>query len=298
MSEHPVITETELAEPQWRELRTRHHVRVDEWVTAHLQRRRTGIAHPVWDFMFDYYTLSPAKLRVWHPGLGVALTGDVREFARMRGYVVDDRGARVDESTIDTRVVESTLSLLIATAAREPSLGCFGRHEWAMVYRLGQDEVRHSALPLRLSADDIATVVESSPLRCTHFDAFRFYTDAARPLNTIQPTRATQIEFEQPGCLHATMDLYKWAYRTYPVIGADLLADTFELARRVRAVDMQASPYDLAALGFEAIRIETPAGRAQYAQRQRDFAERGQHLRRRMIDVLTDAVRRGSPAPR
>ena len=275
-----------LEEPEWRERAASHESQVDAWINPHLDRRRRGIAHPVWDFMFDYYTLSPAKLRRWHPGAGVLLTGDVREFARMRGYVVDESGARIDESAIDARVIDSIVALLQATAQRDAAFGCFGRHEWAMVYRLAQDDVRHSSWPLRLDPDSIAEVVESAPLRCTHFDAFRFYTAAAAPLNTIQPTRATQIELEQPGCLHATMDLYKWAYRTYPVLGADIVADAFALARDVRAVDMQASPYDLADLGFAPIRIETADGRSEYVQRQRDFAERGQELRYRIIDVL------------
>lgn len=275
-----------IEEDQWRAHTDAHEARVDAWIQPHLDRRRQGIAHPVWDFMFDYYTLSPAKLRQWHPGFGVLLTGDVRKFSHVRGYIVDDSGAYVDESAIDTRVVNSTLALLRATAKREASFGCFGRHEWAMVYRLSPNDVRHSSWPLRLDANEIAEVVESAPLRCTHFDAFRFYADAAQPLNTVQPTRATQIDLEQPGCLHATMDLYKWAYRTYPAIGADLLADAFELAREVRAVDMQASPYDLADLGFPPIRIETAEGRADYVRRQREFTERGNDIRRRMILAL------------
>lgn len=275
-----------LQEPQWREHAAVHEARVDEWTVPHLDRRRRGIAHPVWDFLFDYYTLSPAKLRRWHPGAGVLLTGDVRRFTGVRGYVVDESGARVDETAIDTRLIDSTSALLQATSQRQPAFGCFGRHEWAMVYRLHPGEVRHSSWPLRLDSDGIAEVVESAPLRCTHFDAFRFYTAAAAPLNAIQPTRASQVELEQPGCLHATMDLYKWAYRTYPVVGADLVADAFELAREVRSVDMQASPYDLADLGFAPITIETAEGRSDYVQRQRDFAERGQELRRRLIGVL------------
>jgi hypothetical protein len=277
-------------EAEWCERQAAHVARVDEWIAPHLERRRRGIAHPVWDFMFDYYNLSPAKLRRWHPGFGVTLAGDVREFVRMRGYIVDETGAQVDPTAIDTRLVTSTLALLRATASRDASFGCFGRHEWAMVYRLGQDEVRHSSWPLRLSDAEIADVVESAPLRCTHFDAFRFYTDAARPLNVVQPTRATQVDLEQPGCLHASMDLYKWAYRTYPVIGSDLLADAFALARDVRAVDMQAAPYDLSDLGFEPIRIETPEGRAEYVAHQRAFAERGQALRARLIECLSAPV--------
>src|ERR671932_300638 len=39
--------------------------------------------------------------------------------------------------------------LLAATAGRAPRFGCFGLHEWAMVYRPDDGEVRHG-IPLRL----------------------------------------------------------------------------------------------------------------------------------------------------
>ena len=74
-----------------------------------------------------------------------------------------------------------------------------------MVYRSA--EVRHEDWPLRLGADGTDAVVDSLPVRCTHFDAFRFFTDAARPLNSLQPQRADQVALEQPGCLHAGMDI-------------------------------------------------------------------------------------------
>ena len=39
--------------------------------TSH--RRRSGVKHPVHDFLFTYYSQRPAALRRWHPGWGVAL---------------------------------------------------------------------------------------------------------------------------------------------------------------------------------------------------------------------------------
>ena len=86
------------------------------------------------------------------------------------------------------------------------------------------------------------------------------------------------------------MDLYKWAYRSYPVVGADLTADLFALAREVRAVDMRAAPYDLSALGYAPLRIETPDGRAEFIALQRDFARRGQEQRRRLLGALEAAA--------
>ena len=279
-----------LDEASWRARLAEHADRVDPWIAPRLARRERGERHPVDDFLFDYYAWRPGQLARWHPGWGVLLTGQVSGFARVRGYTVDELGARVDPEHMPVDIMRTALTLLEATASRPAAFTCFGRHEWAMVYRQPAEEIRHSAWPLRLDQRAIDTVVESSPLRCTHVDAFRFYTDQARPLNVVQPTRDTQTELEQPGCLHATMDLYKWSFRCYPVIGADLTADCFQLAREVRAVDMQASPYDFAALGYEPIPIETAEGRARYVEHQRDFAERGAVLRDRLIRHLRDAL--------
>lgn len=289
------MDEIELTEAEWRERAAVHATRVATWIQPRLERRRRGLSHPVDDFLFDYYSWRPGQLARWHPGIGVLLTGDVTEFRGLRGYRVDDIGARVDITMVPVDLVRTTLRLLEASEARAPSFGCFGRHEWAMVYRQSPDEIRHASWPLRLPPEGIAAVVESSPLRCTHFDAFRFYTSQARPLNVVQPTRDTQADWEQPGCLHATMDLYKWCFRTYPAIGSELTADCFALAREVRVVDMRASPYDFQELGYAPIPIETSEGRAEYVAHQRDFATRGGDLRHRLIEDLRTVLGAGAP---
>jgi hypothetical protein len=53
---------------------------------------------------------------------------------------------------------------------------------------------------------------------------------------------------------------------------------------------MRAAPYDLSALGVDPIRIETTAGKSDYVAAQRDFAERGQRLRSRLISVCDEAL--------
>lgn len=214
----------------------------------------------------------------------------------MRGYVVADGGARVDPRAIQVQSVRAFAELLRRTSERAPQLHCFGRHEWAMVYQVPPGEVRHPTWPLRVSDAQITAVVESSPLSCTHFDAFRFYSEPARPLNVVTPTRATQPDLEQPGCLHAAMDLYKWAFRSYPVVSADLTADCFALAREIRDVDMRVAPYDLTDLGLTPIRIETAEGRAEFVRYQRDFAERGAVLRARLLAALDTALSVAIPA--
>jgi hypothetical protein len=82
------------------------------------------------------------------------------------------------------------------------------------------------------------------------------------------------------------MDLYKWAYKLAPLVDAELVADCFALARRIRELDMRASPYDLSALGYQPVRVETPEGRAEYAAAQRGFAEAAAPLRARLIAAI------------
>ncbi len=279
-----------LDEPDWRARRAAHERRVDDWLAPHLARRRAGVKHPVEDFLFTYYSHRPAQLRRWHPGAGVLLRGaDAAELGR--DYVAVEGGATLDVAAALARGNAPWIRELLArTAGRPAQFGCFGMHEWAMVYRQTPAEVRHNAWPLRLSPAATAQVVETVRVRCSHFDAFRFFTAPARPLNVLTPTRETQHANEQPGCLHANMDLYKWSYKLAPVVGSDLVADTFALARDIRALDMRASPYDLADLGHPPVRVETPEGRAEYAAHQRAFADRAAALRGRLIAAL-DAVR-------
>lgn len=177
------------------------------------------------------------------------------------------------------------VDLLERTAARPANFGCHGLHEWAMVY--GGEQVRHErTLGLRLPQGEIDGLVESRPIHCTHFDAFRFFAAPARHFNRVQPELMTRAEMEQPGCVHANMDLYKWAAKSMPWVGSDLLADCFELAVELRTLDMQASPYDISSFGFAPIRIETAAGRKQYEARQRVLAEKAAILRGRLTGVL------------
>ena len=147
-----------------------------------------------------------------------------------------------------------------------------------------QDEHRHD-VPLRLGQQGTDAVVEAHELRCTHIDAFRFFTEDAVPRNRFAPTRETQPDLEQPGCLHAGMDVYKWAMKLGPLVPGEVLLDAFELAREIRELDMQASPYDMRPWGAEPVRIETPEGKAEYVRRQRAFAERSTALRRRVLDA-------------
>ena len=281
-------TRVRLTGPDWRERADTHSSRVEPWVRPHRERRRTGVAHPVEDFLFTYYSFRPAALQRWHPGFGTVLL-DAGERASWPGYA--EAGGAVGVTAVHVRsrrdLLRRTHDLLAATAGRPGHFGCFGLHEWAMVYRLSPDEVRHSSWPLRLGASGTDQVVESHRVSCSHFDAFRFFTEAARPLNVLSPGRDDRERFEQPGCLHAGMDLYKHAFRLVPMVPSELVADCFELAREIRALDMRASPYDLTALGYEPVRIETAAGKQEYAAAQRALSARADPLRARLLEETT-----------
>ncbi|MBC7292236.1 MAG: 3-methyladenine DNA glycosylase [Actinotalea sp.] len=277
-----------LAAEEWQTRAETHATAADALTAGHRARRATGEKHPVEDFLYEYYSLKPAALRRWHPGAGVRLaagpTGPAPH-AAWRWYTTDDDGAvRLDlEAFLADRgdTVRYVHALLAATAARPAHLGCLGLHEWAMVYRQDAAQRRHG-LPLRLGAAGMDAVVERHPIRCSHFDAFRFFTPAAVPRNALQPTRASQPALEQPGCLHATMDLLKWSLKLGPLVPGDLLLDAFVLAADVRRLDMQASPYDVSSFGEPAVAIETAEGKAEYVRRQRAFAERAAPLRERL----------------
>jgi len=265
----------------WQARAAAHAARVDAFIEPHLARRGSSVKHPVHDFLFTYYSQRPAQLRRWHPGYGAALA-DAPEYAGLKGYL--DGAVTSEYVASQAQFTRGLLHLLRATEARPAHTGCFGLHEWAMVYRQSPDELRHNDWPLRLGSAGTDEVVESHQVKCSHFDAFRFFTPPARGLNLLQPARDDRPAHEQPGCLHAGMDLYKHAFRLTPMISSDLVADCFELARDIRVLDMRAAPYDLIDLGFEPIPIETPDGKASYVREQRAFAERGAPLRRRLIE--------------
>jgi hypothetical protein len=282
-----------LASDEWMRRRAVHAGRVDALLGPYLRARAAGRAHPVTDFLFTYYSLKPGELRRWHPGFGVVLAAPAPDYAKSSAYRTSELGVTVDPALITRRrqTIEFVHRLLSATAARAPLLACFGLHEWAMVYRA--EELRHGAVPLRLGRSGTDAVVESLPLRCTHFDAYRFFTEPARPRNDVALTRETQVATEQPGCLHATMDLYKFTYKLLPLVDSELLVDALELAYAARELDMRASPYDLRDFGYEPVAIETAAGRAEYTRAQAELSARAVEVRAALLRRCRDLLEVG-----
>ncbi|WP_110206023.1 3-methyladenine DNA glycosylase [Nocardioides daejeonensis] len=253
----------------------RHEARLSPYVAPHLARRQAGQKHPIHDFLFQYYSFRPAQLMRWRPP------------------------GRLDTKT--RPIAETTLRLLKATMAREGNFSCFGLHEWAMVYR---DPATRHPQPLRLGNEGTDEVVEAHRVRCSHWDAVRFFTPPALPLNTLKPRAHDRPAFEQPACLHGNMDLYKHAYRLADVVGADLVADAFELAWDVRIVDMRAAPYDMSGITIDPygiawtpIRIETAEGKRVYADLQRQFADRAAPLRQRLVEAIERSLSCAAEGP-
>jgi len=274
--------------------------RAESLMGAHMRRREQGETHPVYDFLFEYYSYRSSHLFKWSPGLGVYLEGASAADFPGKEWAFDPEGAWLDGGRLPVHRCESwawILDLLERTAERPPVFACGGLHEWAMVYR---GEIRHARVPLRIDGASLAAFVESQPISCSHFDAFRFFTEPARPLNRLQPSRETRKDFEQRGCLHANMDLYKWAYKLAPWGGSELLLECLELALKARELDMRASPYDLRAWGFEPVRMETVEGRAEFTRGQMELAEDARPLRRRLIGEyrnLLTSCRGSAPLP-
>lgn len=274
-------------EQEWTE-RSQAHLRRAE---QRLERyRNPGTKHPIYDFLFEYYPVRPTHLKSWHPGFGAALAGDPPH-AQWRDYHRTARGVELDLAAFWQRrgsAIDYIGNLLSRTAARPARFDCFGLHEWAMVYRT--DNPRHD-LPLRLGQARTNEVVEKHNLRCSHYDAYRFFTPPARPLNLTVLRREDQPECDQGGCVHVTMDLYKWAWKLGPLVPGELLHECFDLAIAARELDMEASPYDCRDWGLGVVAIETTAGKNEYVRRQRVLAKRAEPIRHRLINIVDDVQR-------
>ena len=278
-----------LAPAEWHALAHAHRDRAEAHTLPVRQRRARGERDPVGDFLFQYYPYPPARLERWHPGLGVRLRvspGWEKSFNpeihhHQHGVIALDPAALAEKQAARIGWIRE---LLTATRDRPPNFACHGMHEWAMVYQA--DDVRHAgSVPLRLPQAEIDAIVRSRPIACSHHDAFRFFAHGARPLNRLQPSFDTRIAHEQPACIHANMDLYKWAQKLMPWCGSAVLLDAFELACQLREIDMRASPYDLRAHGLAPIHIETADGRREYEAHQRRLANHARPLRQRLIDI-------------
>ena len=203
---------------------------------------RRGAKHPVHDFLFTYYSYRPAQLRRWHPGYGVGLAGG-DEYAELKGYEVDERRPGHGRASCRRQrpLIESLHRLLTATAgAAGQSSAASGCTSGRWSTGSTEDETRHADWPLRLGAAGTDGVVESHPIACSHFDAYRFFTGPARPRNALSPGRDDRPAHEQPALSPRRHGPLQARVPAHPMISSDLVADCFELARDIRVLDMRA----------------------------------------------------------
>lgn len=278
-----------LEESAWLSLEATHDTVVMPWVEAYRDRRARRTRHPVHDFLFEYYQINRRLLTQWRPMAWQRLCGDAAQrFLEDERYLDTGDGVGVSVKRMSEKErlrLRWVYSLIAAAKLRAPRFNCFGLHEWAMVYRA--DEIRHEKTPLRVSPAEVEAIVEGNTIRCSHFDAFRFFTPEAIPLNELQPGRDEREQNEQFGCVHFNMDLYKWSVKLSPWVGSELIRACFLLAMEARELDMRASPYDLSEYGYEPIRIETASGREQYRIEQERIYRAGSEL----SDALLEACR-------
>src|ERR1700712_3142792 len=151
---------------EWSRAENEHHERADALTAAWRARRLTGEKHAVDDFLFTYYPYKPSLLRRYHPGAGLALEGaGANERASYTWYVTEESGASIVDAAALLTARGATIGfierLLGTTASRPAQFGCFGLHEWAMVYRAEPEKIRHQYLHLRLGAEETNAVVRA-----------------------------------------------------------------------------------------------------------------------------------------
>lgn len=290
------MNRVELPSEVWKERAYQHSLNVSPIADAFLKRRSLGLKDPVHDFLFTYYLCSPQKLKQWVPSFQeVLLVEDhcLQDYPWLKEQWFRCRENKLflnldlipDHTKYITKFIHQLCCNIQQRAAR---YGCFGLHEWAMVYKASPDTIRHSGFKLRISPEAIKDFVDSQALCCTHYDAFRFFTPEARPLNMYTPAIETRLDLEQGGCVHANMDIYKWAVKLWPWIGSDFISKAFLLAVEGRELDMRASPYDLHEEGYPPICIETEDGRKEYQKEQQLYAQKAARLRDELKSICED----------
>ena len=265
--------------------RRAHGARVTPWVGPHLERRRSGVAHPVEDFLFTYYSFSPGALRRWHPGFGASWPSPGDPPAR-RGTATSGRwsGRRrritscssqaagsLDEPTALTarghRARARRTSAASACTSGRWSTGCHptrcgtprGRCGSASRHRRGGRGAPDRAA--RTSTRSASSPTRPGPLNVLH-------PGARRPAGV----RAAGLPARRHGPLQARLQAQSRgaALTWWPTASSwPATSGSSTCARRRTTVTD---------LGYEPVRIETAEGKPEYAAAQRRFAERGAPL--------------------
>ena len=279
-----------------------HEARVDAWVAAAPgaappRRRAPGRGLPV-------HLLLPAARGA------AALAPGLRRRAARRAGVRRRSTGYVDRDGVATVVPRArrSASARWSSALRTPAgrdRGAAARSSAASGCTSGRwstgsrpTQVRHAGWPLRLGGAGTDEVVESHRIGCSHFDAFRFFTDAGAAAQHPAARAATtgRRSSSRAACTPGWTST-STPSGSRPLVPSELVADCFELARDIRVLDMRASPYDLTALGYAPVRSRRPTGKQEYVAAQRAFAERGAPLRQRLVEECDAAAPAAEPPP-
>lgn len=272
-----------------------HDDQLGDIIRSYKDRKSRQLKHPVHDFLFTYYNYPAGKLLKWHPAWNESVPSDhpiAEQLLSNKKYMEKEGQVFLQLNSFHEKEWERLiwiLNLLKSTRDRPAQFGCFGLHEWAMVYK--HEDHRHEDSPLRLPQETVDSFLRSQNVVCSHFDAFRFFTPSAKPMNAIQPTQDDRPEYEQAGCIHANLDLYKWCYKLAPLTGSDLLRRAFMVAWKGREIDMRASPYELSDYGYIPIYIETEEGRNEYIAAQKGLTEAAAPVRQEMITLCENVIK-------
>lgn len=276
-----------LPKDEWLRAKNSFTEQLSPFISYHRDIREKGLKHPVYDFLFSYYSFSRGQLLRWSPGASVGLEADsINELDWSEFFISKGSYFLIDKSLFPLRrkpYLTWAINYLRGISSKPPVFHCFGLHEWAMLYNY--NEKKHSELNLRVSNEILDETLNSHQLSCTHYDAYRFFSPEAVPKNKWSLSREEVCRFDQPACIHVNMDLYKFGYKIAPFISSDLLFKLFQLALKAREIDMRASPYDLTDYGFYPIKIETKEGREEYVRAQKALFEEGRGLREELIEV-------------
>ena len=315
-----------LCEEDWRKEAVAHSMALDSLLypsssaKSRFQPKRKQALHkpsvkthlvsdnPIYNFLHSYYKYSTADLKKYSPGMSVTMAGALPSayseilnekfmtFSEIGGCYNASQFRQLAGGKYSLERITRDRDVLRSTSTKVPFFGCFGLHEWAMLYSgNGSATSRHQeSTPLRVDQQTIDAVVGvPGQLRCTHYDAFRFFQPAAKPINAVKTlSRENTPRHEQPGCIHANMDLFRYAYQLYPFVSSALLVQTLTLALEARKIDMRASPYDVSAFeGCEVpICVETPQGRKLYIEEQERVAAAAVPIRKALLDIYDEVL--------
>ena len=254
-----------------------------------------GEAHPVWDFLFSYYSLRPRQLRRWHPGYGVALGGaSARPLPgprRLRHARRD--GGRHPRASAGSRAdtVAFIADLLRATAASARPT------ELLRAARVGDglpDAPTSATSRFRCGWAPRAPTRWSSRCRCA---AATSTPTGSSP----SPPRAAQRRAAEPAVAgrHRTAGVRARQHGSVQVVlqtrpaggvgAADGLPRPRRRCPRARHACQPVRPGRTT--DFAPIAIETPAGRTEYVRRQQDVADRAAPLRAALLSRCDAAAR-------